>query len=503
MVISRPCLHPVTPAREGYVRGQYESVEFIREIPLRNFRKSMSTTNLHSEGHSRQRTGSTLGREAILRNAKKYENGEKPSENVETQSETTGRSRGKTISFDHSRGSEAKGEEMDVPREDESEDNPVEWIMITRSDPGGSVPRFMIERGTPGGIVGDASKFLNWACAKDMEDFDSDDEILAGDDKDEKAQNGHHRHHDDNKSLQNFQTNGHLAGIEEAETPTLEVLNGAIENGGLYGMVAGAATLAGGFIAAHTLAIISDHLPGQEAANGTTATSRRDSVSTLSSVSSVGSFASALEGYSETDNADASSTSPSARIAASQDKELQKLEERKRKLDGRLDKARSKKTEDRAKEEEAIRKAEERHSREVRKQEEKYKNEVEKLERKKEKEAQKAQARKRKAGEKDEKSRLMSELESVKAENGVLRKEKELLRIQVGELQAENTALAARVGRLGVAGEEVLRDVREGLAGRSGRLRASSLKGLARAESFRSGGSVESGKEKENVVLKT
>lgn len=46
-----------------------------------------------------------------------------------------------------------------------SEQSPVEWIMITRSDPGGSVPRWMVERGTPGGIVKDAEKFFNWAVA--------------------------------------------------------------------------------------------------------------------------------------------------------------------------------------------------------------------------------------------------------------------------------------------------------------------------------------------------
>lgn len=46
-----------------------------------------------------------------------------------------------------------------------SEQSPVEWIMITRSDPGGSVPRWMVERGTPGGIVKDAERFLNWAVA--------------------------------------------------------------------------------------------------------------------------------------------------------------------------------------------------------------------------------------------------------------------------------------------------------------------------------------------------
>lgn len=36
--------------------------------------------------------------------------------------------------------------------------------MITRSDPGGSVPRWMVERGTPGGIIKDAEKFLDWAA---------------------------------------------------------------------------------------------------------------------------------------------------------------------------------------------------------------------------------------------------------------------------------------------------------------------------------------------------
>jgi len=170
MVISRPCSHPDTPPRDGYIRGQYESVEFIREIPIYKApKKSASTTNLPA---TRSRAASTLSRDAILRNAKKSHSppsGEHvitATDNIEAsnheQAQGETRARGKTISFDMSRGSDAKGENMDVPREDdESECNPIEWIMITRSDPGGSVPRFMIERGTPGGIVSDASKFLD------------------------------------------------------------------------------------------------------------------------------------------------------------------------------------------------------------------------------------------------------------------------------------------------------------------------------------------------------
>lgn len=135
MVISKPCIHPDAPPRDGYIRGQYESVEFIREIPIRKKPlKSSSTTQL-DKGHSRQRS-STLGREAILRNASKIHTlpedgsnelvGDTDSDGVSGEG---GRARGRTISFDHSRGSEAKGESLDVPKEDdESECNPVEWI---------------------------------------------------------------------------------------------------------------------------------------------------------------------------------------------------------------------------------------------------------------------------------------------------------------------------------------------------------------------------------------
>ncbi|KAF7588468.1 hypothetical protein BBP40_005695, partial [Aspergillus hancockii] len=46
----------------------------------------------------------------------------------------------------------------------DEEANPVEWIMVTRSDPGGNIPRWMVEKGTPKSICTDAIKFLDWAC---------------------------------------------------------------------------------------------------------------------------------------------------------------------------------------------------------------------------------------------------------------------------------------------------------------------------------------------------
>jgi hypothetical protein len=426
MVISKPCIHSDTAPRDGYIRGSYESVEFIREIPInKKPQKAASTTDLTS--HSRNRS-SSVGREAILRNAAQSHstlgtdraertNIEKASVSDDDISHAEVRARGKTISFDSSRGHEAKAEQVDIPRDDESENNPIEWIMITRSDPGGSVPRFMVERGTPGGIVADASKFLNWACTKDVEDLDSDDEAFSADGGDEKAKKHEHtHHHNHSKDLHNYQTNGHLAGLEEESAETTERVpqeGPTASYSGLYGKAADAAGGAGTLIASYTAAVITEHIPGSFVTESTppitNGSLRRDSVSTISSMSSDITFASALENRESRTIDDALSTrttesAAETRADAPEYKELQKLEEKKRRLDEKLSKVRekenSKKSEDTAKEEEAIRKAEEKHQKEIQKQEEKYKKEVEKLEKKKEKEAQKAEERKRKAAEK-------------------------------------------------------------------------------------------------------
>ncbi|EED20074.1 conserved hypothetical protein [Talaromyces stipitatus ATCC 10500] len=148
MIVSKPCRHPDAPEREGYIRGQYESVELIRELPI----EKSTAKGGHAHRPTSARSVTTYGDE-LLQPSKTLDDG--------TKSTSRGRPRGKTeppVPFD-----------LDGQTENKNDDspNPVEWIMITRSDPGGSVPRWMVERGTPKSITGDAVKFLNWASKPD------------------------------------------------------------------------------------------------------------------------------------------------------------------------------------------------------------------------------------------------------------------------------------------------------------------------------------------------
>ena len=186
VVISKPCQHPDCPQRDGFIRGQYESIEFIREIPRSKPRRSMSAADLRR---------AALGPPTVPEDA--------PADHVSESSPVPlaarTRARGQTISFAETRRDMSKSEGYGHPADDADESNPVEWIMVTRSDPGGSVPRFLVERGTPGGIVGDAGKWLQWAATKDHGPPDADGEGI--DDK--------------HSGLEAQQTNGHLAGLEE------------------------------------------------------------------------------------------------------------------------------------------------------------------------------------------------------------------------------------------------------------------------------------------------
>lgn len=96
MLVSKPCVHPECPQRQGYIRGYYESVEFIREIKIhKRLRRTRSSVDLQNAAIS-----PTL------------------------ENDQDGRPRG------------------DERQGDEECDTIIEWVMITRSDPGGSVPRF-------------------------------------------------------------------------------------------------------------------------------------------------------------------------------------------------------------------------------------------------------------------------------------------------------------------------------------------------------------------------
>ncbi|KAJ5157290.1 uncharacterized protein N7482_008390 [Penicillium canariense] len=115
IMISKPCDHPDAPHKYGYTRGEYESIELIREIP-----KTASDATSTSSG-----VGSS-------------------EETKEVDSQTPDARKAN----DHS-----ESEEI----------HPVEWIMVTRSDPGGNIPRWMVDKGTPRSIGTDAAKFVNWA----------------------------------------------------------------------------------------------------------------------------------------------------------------------------------------------------------------------------------------------------------------------------------------------------------------------------------------------------
>lgn len=182
---------------------------------------------------------------------------------------------------------------------------------------------------------------------------------------------------------------------------------------------------------------------------------------------------------SETANSLAKEPPPVANI---QERELAKLNERKKKLDDQLAKTREKELKDKqeltSKEQERILKAEEKHAREIAKQEEKYHKEVAKLEAKRAKETAKLEERRRKSEEKDEKTRLLRERDEVRLELDVVRKERDILGAQVRDLQRENTALVARIGKLGGEGKDLVRLVKmEDEAGGGGRSRSGSGSG--------------------------
>ena len=503
MVVSKPCIHPDCPPRDGFIRGEYESVEFIREIPSQS-KKSASATDLLSP--TRARTSTDMEKEANLRNAMKGLNGKSDGPNIQLATKTDGgslyttddlaaegRKRGKTISFAESRGLDAKGEAMDAHDQniyEEAELNPVEWVMITRSDPGGSVPRWMVERGTPSGIVADASKFLNWACRKDHSEVC--DEFSSPKDTTDSLRNEQGQHQ--RKELEAYQTNGHLAGINGSVDDLDDPMPSVTQSLG-----SGSQTSQGGFLATITNATymgiesyapqtVIDRLPGHQrdlsASNQPAHTERKiipqhgrdmdetTSISSASFVSATASFASTEDHLDRVESIKSviSPDGKSPKNLSPHEKELIKLGERKKKLDEQLAKAKEKETKDKeeltSKEEDRIRKAEEKHTKEISKQEEKYKKEIAKLTAKREREAAKEDERKRKATDKDEKARLIREKDEARQALEVITKERDILRQQVGELQKENTALVARIGKLG-EGKDILQDVRKAMLSRS------------------------------------
>ncbi|KAH7041119.1 uncharacterized protein B0I36DRAFT_358317 [Microdochium trichocladiopsis] len=485
IVVSKPCVHPECPQRSGYIRGYYESVEFIREIKVnRPLRRTQSSTD------TRPKSGEpNLAAEA----AKAALEGSAAKEGE------SGRPRGKTIAFAGADGSEHP--EKDAMQEDDDSNTMIEWLMVTRSDPGGSVPRFMVEKGTPGGIAGDANKFLKWVSSKNLQDFDEADEMdskLKGEAQDaEETAVMHQKSSADptanvldkptvqpkprlsqtpaprstrmpNKNNNNY--NGYTDGGEEDPSPQ-----------GFYGVIANA------------LGMVASHLPnpfGTSAKGGDTDASSSIASSdisddTASSIHSFHSLESGDEGLGSSSRArddsggtgtgsaavsvrsmeSSSATAAAAgagslaggadmtrakRSATQHEKELRKLEQRKKKMDERHARDLAKRADDSTKDDSAVLKLKEKHERDRQRQEEKYQRELRKLEQRRENEERKAERRKAKQLEKQEKSDLGMELERLRAERDVALKQIEMLKEQVGELQGQNTLLVARLGREGI-----------------------------------------------------
>lgn len=414
MIVSKPCEHPECPPRQGIIRGYYESVEVIREVPVDPVaaRRSLSSAD--------------LGRDEARRSA--------------------------AIKGEYSASSQ---DSNDFP-------TAVEWIMVTRSDPGGSVPRFLIEKGTPPGIIGDAGKFLKWITAKSIQGFEKPQDIA----EDTKLETGTDTG-DTASVVPDITTTNVDRAVIPNEPDVVELEQDTVPNSnGLYGMLTGA------FGAASSLAATALWRIG-----GTPSDVSTESLSDVptieehredqnhdddvaSEVSSIRSFASALERSvteektPESTTESQSETSRSNPATSQTDKELKKLQERRRKIDDKVAKLHqrmdSKLQGDKERDAAVAAKLREKHDREVAKQEEKYRRELRKLEEKRETERRKAEERRKKAQEREEKASLTLELEKARAERDVAKRQMEMLEAQVGELQAQNTMLVRKLGKLGL-----------------------------------------------------
>lgn len=469
MIISKPCDHPETQPRSGFVRGFYESIEFIREVP-RKLKSSQSALEIDDK-HGHQHKGHLLNRS-----------------NMSDTELHEGRKRASTVGVPHA---------SSHPDPTDPEDNPVEWMMITRSDPGGGIPRFLVERGTPGSICSDAVKFVDWCCQNDEEPVSSPSAQRPMSNRRESHQSWRSRslvgiegHLEDQNTtpVPEVQTNTEAHQVPEVQKVP-EQYQVAEQQAGIESQTTGAGSGLFGTAAAtlqqYTPQVILDRLPGGGASDETVeqqsapvepvSTNRAVTVpaegTTLPlhdreetrSIRSATSFASAEDHWSsEPEEEGASVSSDNSLIrknlgskeATQHDAELKRLDLRKEALHTKFAETQSKYEQTRARENEQVQgestKSKEKHEREMRKHEEKYQKELAKVERKREKETKKIEAKMKKHADKDEKTRLTRERDEAREELELIKKEAESLRHIVADLQKENTALVIKLGRAGM-----------------------------------------------------
>lgn len=336
----------------------------------------------------------------------------------------------------------------------------IEWLMVTRSDPGGSVPRFMIEKGTPPGIVNDAGKFLDWVTKKTQEENGTapGDAEKSHEHRAASVTGGEKTTRFAEPSLDATGTHPITHTVSDNREDSQQH-DAAWSNNGLYGMITGAFGVATSMVSGGLRRTgtggeeIVDHSDSSESPRGV------DKVedSSPSETSSIRSFASAMERSLTHEQEKGSEETPQSEDKSQdnnntpQQKELRRLQERRRKLDEKTAKMQerleSRRAGDKEKDASAMAKVREKHEKELAKQEAKYKRELEKIEQKREQEERKAEDRKKKVVEREERSSMTLELEKIRTERDLALKQVELLQMQVGELQKENTSLAAQMGK--------------------------------------------------------
>ena len=415
MILSRPITHPNAPERSGYIRGKYESVELVREIPLHKVRPDGGN--------------------------------------------------------------------------DASELNPVEWIMITRSDPGGGIPRFMVDRGTPSAMLGDVHKWLDWATKVNEEEavgtqvpekMEAAEQGAAAVDPAPTAANGEPKV---------VTTSPPVVEKPRPRSATVPVPQPQQQQ--QEGMVSHLTQALGAGIDAYAPAAVSTYMHSYtddkpaHADDGYDSSSSSSSSDSFMSAEEMRRMSIAEEDPLSTTKSESPTGSSQVSLASLEtlkqqrslghhEKEVLKLAKQREKLDRKL----AKKREDeearlrRARESESgeQEKAKERHDREIRKSEEKHQREMQKLESRKEKEARKAEEKRQKREERDVVSRVTRERDQFRSQMELLRKEVEILHEQIGDLQKENTAMAMKLGKLAGPDGEVA-------AGRS----SASISGRSRA----------------------
>ncbi|PSR75255.1 hypothetical protein BD289DRAFT_379457 [Coniella lustricola] len=400
LVLSRPCDHPECAPRSGYIRGSYESVEIIREVPVEQpLRATRSSTD--------------VARETIQ--LRKSEDNAEPTDTLSERavSDKTNEDAADTVTA-------------------------VEWIMVTRSDPGGSVPRFMVEKGTPGGIVNDAGRFIKWLESKSVEELENPVDDANGPSAKTVAKSSDAvAQQTAAPAVQSTTTYSPSAADQEPLT-------------GLYSMITDAIGMAQSAVASRMPNFASQ--TGQLASGDDTTSYESDSDDSDQSFASApepdplatigdGDMASVMSGKSAESGSKASLTH--------HEKALKKLQERYRKLEEKRAKQQERNLQQKTPQgDDALAKLKEKHEKEIARQEENYRKETKKLEEKRLREEKKAEEKQRKQAEKDARNNIALELERTRVERDMALRQVDILREQVGELQAQNTKLVARLGKL-------------------------------------------------------